>query len=241
MLDPEVEILKNRLGDRNGGHILDIACGDGAFMEVLLASFQKVESFTALDIDDFSLEQARKRIDHPQIRFIQASALEIPFGDDHFDTVSMAQGLHHLSNDRLGLREMYRVLKPGGLFILKEMHRDGLSEAQQTHAAYHHLRAEVDTLLGISHNETYTGDELMERISELGLKELQREEYTEDPGNIFDQDRFNSYSENLSNWLQRLEDSADYDDYARRMAGLKKRMFLKGVAWPPKIIFTGTK
>ncbi len=241
MPDPEIEILKKRLKVRNGGHVLDVACGNGDFTRKLKEAFWKVESFTGLDSDGHSLEHARKNIDHPDLSFIRGSALEMPFEDERFDTVAMAQGLHHLTDDRLGLREMYRVLKPGGLFILKEMHRDDLNEAQQTHAIYHHLRAEIDTLLGISHNETYTREALLDMIHEPGLKDMSLEEYTEDPGNIYDQDRFNSYSENLRNWLQNLEGRSDYEDYARRIADLKKRMFLKGVAWPPKIIAIGIK
>lgn len=241
MRDPEIEILKKRLRARNGGHVLDVACGNGDFMGKLNEAFKKVESFTGLDSDGTSLEQARIQFEHPDLNFIRGSALEMPFEDERFDTVAMAQGLHHLTDDRLGLKEMYRVLKPGGLFILKEMHRDDLNEAQQTHAIYHHLRAEIDTLLGTSHNETYTREALLDLIHELGLKDLSLEEYTEDPGDIYNQDRFNSYSEKLRNWLLNLEGRSDYDDYARRIADLKKRIFLKGVAWPPIIIAIGIK
>ena len=47
-------------------------------------------------------------------RWIKASAEKIPFPDDHFDYVVCRSLLHHLENPHVGLKEMFRVLKPGG-------------------------------------------------------------------------------------------------------------------------------
>ena len=50
------------------------------------------------------------------IDFHEASALELPFEDNKFDAIMMCFGLRNLKDIPLGLKEMYRVLKPGGIF-----------------------------------------------------------------------------------------------------------------------------
>jgi len=60
------------------------------------------------------------------------NAERMDFANESFDTVSISASLHHLPNIQQVLAEISRVLKPGGNFILAEMHRDGQTAAELT-------------------------------------------------------------------------------------------------------------
>ncbi len=61
------------------------------------------------------LRVARAR--NPQIPWIHADALSLPFPDASFDAVTVGYGLRNLADLETGLREIYRVLKPGGRLL----------------------------------------------------------------------------------------------------------------------------
>jgi hypothetical protein len=68
---------------------------------------------------------------------------------------------------------MYRVLRPGGLFIINEMYCDGeQAETQKTHVLLHHWMGKIDTAGGVYHRETYKRDELLGFARTLGLHNL---------------------------------------------------------------------
>jgi demethylmenaquinone methyltransferase / 2-methoxy-6-polyprenyl-1,4-benzoquinol methylase len=54
------------------------------------------------------------------IQFVEADALRLPFADDSFDLVTSAFGFRNLANYEAGLREIRRVLKPGGTIAILE-------------------------------------------------------------------------------------------------------------------------
>jgi len=85
--------------------ILDCGCGTG-FVSQLYPSFDIV----GIDISDGMLSG------NPH-KWIKAPAEAIPFPDNHFDWVICRSLLHHLDDPVIGLKEMFRVLKPGGTFV----------------------------------------------------------------------------------------------------------------------------
>ena len=92
---------------RDGRHsdkVLDLGCGTG-FVSQLYPNFD----ITGVDISDGMLEK------NPY-KWVKGSAEAIPFPDNNFDFVVCRALLHHLENPMIGLREMFRVLKPGGTF-----------------------------------------------------------------------------------------------------------------------------
>lgn len=104
------------------GTLYDIACGTG---DVLLSAKEKRNDYTDLtgfDISDGMLQQARNRTKQKQynIKFVQASAEQIPVYDETADCVTISFGLRNVDNRETALRDFHRILKKGGtLFVLE--------------------------------------------------------------------------------------------------------------------------
>lgn len=103
------EIFKKWLGE--GKKILDLGCRDG----VLTRYFTKGNTVIGVDIDSEALEYASKTY---SIETIQVDLNgDLPFPENKFDGVVMAEILEHLPYPAITLEEVRRVLKNGGLFI----------------------------------------------------------------------------------------------------------------------------
>jgi demethylmenaquinone methyltransferase / 2-methoxy-6-polyprenyl-1,4-benzoquinol methylase len=104
------------------GTLYDIACGTG---DVLLNAKSKrndYSKFVGFDISDGMLTQARNRAKgkYPDIKFIQASAEEIPVENESADCLTISFGLRNVDNREVALQEFHRILKNGGtLFVLE--------------------------------------------------------------------------------------------------------------------------
>ena len=100
---------------------LDVACGTGDLSLALVAATRA--RVTGLDFCRPMLDlAAQKAMDDEGRRciFIEGDALRLPFEDKTFDAVSIAFGLRNLSSVEEGLRELLRVLKPGGRSCILE-------------------------------------------------------------------------------------------------------------------------
>ncbi|NEP18305.1 MAG: class I SAM-dependent methyltransferase [Leptolyngbya sp. SIO4C1] len=100
--------------------VLDLCCGSGQATQVLAARSQRV---TGLDASPKSIERARQNV--PQASYVQGWAEDMPLSDGQFDLVHTSAALHEMTPQQLAeiLREVYRVLKPGGLFVMVDFHR----------------------------------------------------------------------------------------------------------------------
>ncbi|MBN3922106.1 methyltransferase domain-containing protein [Nostoc sp. NMS4] len=99
--------------------VLDLCCGSGQTTEFLVKSSQNV---TGLDASPKSLQRARLNV--PEASYIEAFAEEMPFADNLFDVVHTSVALHEMQPQQLRkiINEVYRVLKPGGVFTLVDFH-----------------------------------------------------------------------------------------------------------------------
>ena len=104
-----------------GGSALDVACGSGKLTAELARIAGPTGHIVGLDFSPQMLEVARH--DHPDIEFEEGDALKLPFDDAIFDASTIAFGLRNLADPILGLREMLRVLKPGGRAVVLEFVR----------------------------------------------------------------------------------------------------------------------
>jgi demethylmenaquinone methyltransferase/2-methoxy-6-polyprenyl-1,4-benzoquinol methylase len=108
-------------GLQPGGSALDIACGSGKLTAVLARVAGGEGRVVGLDFSPQMLEVARR--DHPGIEFLPGDALKLPFDDASFDASTIAFGLRNLADPVRGLREMQRVVKPGGRTVVLEFVR----------------------------------------------------------------------------------------------------------------------
>jgi demethylmenaquinone methyltransferase / 2-methoxy-6-polyprenyl-1,4-benzoquinol methylase len=98
----------------SGARVLDVACGTGDLSLVLARA--GAGAVVGLDFCRPMLEIARCKAeaDGQEIPFVEGDALRLPFEDESFDVVTIAFGLRNLAGVAEGLRELLRVLKPGG-------------------------------------------------------------------------------------------------------------------------------
>ncbi len=101
------------------GDVLEVGCGEGRGIDLMLP---KAKSYTALDKIEPIIVSLRKK--YPQGKFISGNIP--PFTDlqdNSFDRVFSFQVIEHIDNDRLFLKEIHRVLKPGGEAFLTTPNR----------------------------------------------------------------------------------------------------------------------
>jgi ubiquinone/menaquinone biosynthesis C-methylase UbiE len=102
-----------------GKRCLDVGCGGGRYS--LAMAHMGAKSVVGVDVSESGLKDATmrgERIGYTNVTFRQATALELPFPDGEFDFVCCAGVLHHTRSVERGLREIHRVLKPGGSLYL---------------------------------------------------------------------------------------------------------------------------
>jgi ubiquinone/menaquinone biosynthesis C-methylase UbiE len=98
-----------------GKRCLDVGCGGGRYS--LAMAHMGAASVVGVDVSESGLADASmraQRIGYSNVTFEQASALSLPLADGDFDFVCCAGVLHHTRSVERGLREIHRVLKPGG-------------------------------------------------------------------------------------------------------------------------------
>jgi len=110
---------------REGSKVLDIAGGTG---DLSLAFSRKVGATGEVvhtDINEAMLRVGRSRLIDKGVLLptLVCDAEQLPFPDAHFDVVSVAFGLRNMTHKDAALREMCRVLKPGGRLLVLEFSR----------------------------------------------------------------------------------------------------------------------
>jgi demethylmenaquinone methyltransferase / 2-methoxy-6-polyprenyl-1,4-benzoquinol methylase len=98
---------------RPDAQVLDLCCGTGDMTFALHRRMNGGQLFGA-DFSHAMLVRAEQKSGARKIQWIEADALNLPFASDRFHLVTSAFGFRNLANYDRGLREIYRVLAPGG-------------------------------------------------------------------------------------------------------------------------------
>ncbi len=164
-------LLQEKLAVLTGGRVLDVATGSGSFAKALAEGMKDCTEVVGIDMDEKVLETARE-MKLENVRFEVMDAGDLKFEDEAFDTVAISNSLHHMKSPGTVLSGMKRVLRTGGLFVVREMFRDGLDRHQMTHFLFHSFRSDIDTLKGVTHRKSYLRIELLHMYGGLGLYDL---------------------------------------------------------------------
>ncbi len=118
----EQRLILDLMGDLAGVYVLDVGCGDGA---LVCAAASRGAEATGVDPDPAMLAAARTRADKDGITaaFLEGRIERLPFPDAAFDVVVSITVLCFVPDASVAVREMARVLRPGGRLVLGELGR----------------------------------------------------------------------------------------------------------------------
>ncbi|MSR58917.1 MAG: class I SAM-dependent methyltransferase [Planctomycetaceae bacterium] len=98
--------------------ILDVGSGAGQILGHLLKRAHADTRLVAFDLSHHMLRRARSRLHSDRPGFVAGDLTQLPFADSSFDCITCGWVIEHLPDPRPGLRELARVLQPGGRLIL---------------------------------------------------------------------------------------------------------------------------
>ncbi len=108
--------LLREIGRVPGERVLDVGCGTGALLGRLLSEAPRRQA-TGLDLSANMLDKARQRLGDRTV-LVQGDSEHLPFPDRSFDVVVCCDSFHHYPDPQAVLKEISRVLEPGGIFLM---------------------------------------------------------------------------------------------------------------------------
>jgi ubiquinone/menaquinone biosynthesis C-methylase UbiE len=104
-----------------GEKVLDIGCGPGFMVQELLPIVGRAGKVPAIDVNEGAIALARARCAaHSNVEFQSANATALPYLDSSFDAAVSTQVYEYVRDLSAALRELYRVLRPGGRAVIMD-------------------------------------------------------------------------------------------------------------------------
>ena len=169
------DTMERVLGSITDGAVLDVATGAGNFA-MTVEKLRGGPGFIAAT--DAFLDPLRMVRDRTGENIIPAAmdAGALAFREDTFIAVTISNSLHHMENPGSVLAEMTRVLRPGGMLLIREMYSDeDQTPSQQTHNIMHNWWGAVDSSSGTVHNPVYTRKQLEDAALSSGISTMRFE------------------------------------------------------------------
>ncbi len=117
--------LREIVDTRQPQRILDIACGTGDFSLAIARRTHTDSLITGLDLSEGMLTVMREKVEKAglseRISCLQGDSESMPFQDGSFDVVTIAFGIRNFEHREAALREILRVLRPGGRLVILEL------------------------------------------------------------------------------------------------------------------------
>jgi len=158
----DLQRLAERLADFPDASVLDLGCGAG---HASFVAAQQVSHVTAYDLSSQMLEVVSAAASEKGLANIatrQGYAESLPFAEQSFDIVISRYSAHHWHDVGQALREVKRVLKPGGLVIIMDIMSPG-------HPVRDIWLQTVEALRDTSHVRNYSSGEWLSMFTEAGL------------------------------------------------------------------------
>ncbi|MFD1413863.1 demethylmenaquinone methyltransferase [Oceanobacillus jeddahense] len=132
------DVMK-RMHVSEGDSALDVCCGTGDWSISLANAVGNDGRVVGLDFSENMLSIAKEKGKQEQgtkIEWIHGNAMELPFDDNQFDYVTIGFGLRNVPDYMTVLKEMYRVVKPGGMVVCLETSQPTLIGYRQLYYFY---------------------------------------------------------------------------------------------------------
>ncbi len=126
IIQPPAKVIK-RSGIKEGMRVLEVGCGSGAFVDRVARAIGQNGRLYALDINPGMLRQTERKLARPEnidirnVELVRSNARDLPFADETFDLVYMVTVLHEIPDRMKAVKEVNRILKPGGIFSVTEL------------------------------------------------------------------------------------------------------------------------
>ena len=143
-----LERLRAERGIAPGLKLLEVSCGRGGGLHALIERAPEIRA-TGLDVADSAVRFCRETYgESERLRFVQGSALHLPFEDGSFDVVLNVEASNDYGDRRGFFREAARVLKPNGILLHADTVKDGRREAIEQDLASAGFEAELRDITG---------------------------------------------------------------------------------------------
>ncbi|MDC3415379.1 demethylmenaquinone methyltransferase [Aquibacillus salsiterrae] len=132
------DVMK-RMNVQLGDKALDVCCGTGDWSFALARAVGSNGTVIGLDFSENMLSVAQEKLNKesvPQLSFVHGNAMELPFEDNSFDYVTIGFGLRNVPDYVQVLREMKRVVKPGGKVVCLETSQPTMFGFRQLYYLY---------------------------------------------------------------------------------------------------------
>ncbi|MFD1928139.1 demethylmenaquinone methyltransferase [Sporosarcina siberiensis] len=126
-----------RMAVREGAQALDVCCGTADWTIALAEAVGPSGEVIGLDFSENMLESAKPKVEQiPNLSLIHGNAMKLPFPDNSFDYVTIGFGLRNVPDYLTVLKEMNRVVKPGGMVACLETSQSELPGYKQLFRFY---------------------------------------------------------------------------------------------------------
>lgn len=178
-----LEVLKD-----NPARVLDLCCGTADLTMHIAANAADNTELYGLDFSHTMLSRAREKVavfGPERIKLIQGDAAAMPFENDFFDSIGISFGFRNLTfqnpDAQSHIKEIFRVLKPGGRFVIVETSQPANPTIRVLYHAYHNVitapiggilsgNRDAYNYLAYSANHFYSLPELSKLLINSGFK-----------------------------------------------------------------------
>ena len=192
-------------------------------------------------LTDKKFEEGRKKFADDPVEFIKMDGTDLKFDSESFDTVAISNGMHHMPDIGKAFAEMYRVLKPDGLFIIYEVCSGNLTEKQQSDELRHHFKVKVDRIKGESHNYTLKKQEILNYVDNLGLADYEPFDYHCTECNPEEPEKIAEHEKDIDDLLDSVKGYPQYEDMKVEARQIKQRFKDIGYECAPNLLVIGRK